>query len=351
MAVLKEGDAPDVEEGLLTCACSSAFPVIEGVPRILEGALVGNSEFLDRWRSRLDGLALLRGRALAAPSPEFESEIAPTRDRFGKEWTEHPLEEMTWGLDQETRLAHALRYLGWARDEAGGRLVLDAGCGTGKLTCGMASWGGEVIGLDLQPGLVRGWRARRQLAGSAASNVHMVQGSVLAPPFKKGIFDGVHSAGVLHHTPDTRRAFGRLAPLVKAGGSMGVWLYRKGRVVASVPWFPFVRAKWASIPAAWLRPVTTRMAPGVLFWLLQTYASVFHILYLGATVIRGRKHEQTIRERTTSLFDTLSPPFVWHHTVEETCRWFREEGFPTPVETTVDEDLEGFCVTGRKTVT
>jgi uncharacterized protein YbaR (Trm112 family)/SAM-dependent methyltransferase len=341
-------DGEDVAEGVLVCPCTAAFPVIEGVPRLLEGALLAHGEFVGRWEERLRTEGILKGRALDRASPEFEELIAPTRDRFGKEWGEHPLEETTWGLDQETRLAHALRYLGWTRGEARGRLVLDAGCGTAKLTCGMASWGGEVVGLDLQASLVRGWRARHRWAGAHADRVHLVQGSVLAPPFRKGVFDGLHSAGVLHHTPDTRRAVAAVAPLVKAGGSMGIWLYREGRMAGRLPWLPFVRARWASIPGSWLRPVTTRMAPGLLFWLLWAYAAVFHVLYSVAARIRGRRHGQTIRERTTSLFDTFAPPFVWHHTVSETCGWYREEGFPDPVETTVEGDVDGFCVTGRR---
>jgi SAM-dependent methyltransferase/uncharacterized protein YbaR (Trm112 family) len=348
LVVLKEGDPPDVEEGLLTCTCSSVFPVMEGVPRVLEGALAASGHFMERWGSRLEAQGHLGGGVATPASSEFELMIAPTRDRFGREWGEHPLEERTWGLDQETRLAHASRYLGWTSERPQGGLVLDAGCGTGKLTCGMASWGVDVVGLDLAPGLVRGWRARRELAGPAASRVHMVQGSVLAPPFKKGIFDGVHSSGVLHHTPDTRLAFGALAPLVKAGGSMGVWLYRKGRPIGGIPWIPFVKADWAGIPIARLRQVTPRLPPGLLFWLLQIYSTVFHVFYSGAARLRGRRHEQTIRERTTSLFDTLAPPYVWDHTVEEACRWFREEGFPEPVETTVPGEVYGFCVTGRK---
>lgn len=345
---LEAGEPPDVEQGLLSCSCRAAYPVFEGVPRLLDGALAGNPAFLARWRSELESAGLLSGRALAPPSPEFESLIAPTRDRFGKEWGEHPLQETTWGLDQATRLEHALRYLGWSADEARDRVVLDAGCGTGKLTCGMANWGGEAIGLDLQPGLVRGWRARRALAGAASSNLHMVQGSVLAPPFKPGVIDGLHSAGVLHHTPDTRSAFHAVAPLVKPAGSMGVWLYLRGRKPARLPWLPFVEADWASIPGAWVRPVTTRMPPDLLFKLLTVYATVFHLIYTTAARLRGQVHHQTIGERTTSLYDTYSPPYVWDHTVAEVSRWFEEEGFVDPVETTVPGDAQGFCVTARK---
>ena len=35
------------------------------------------------------------------------------------------------------------------------------------------------------------------------------------------------SIGVLHHSPDPRRAFAQVAARVKPGGRLAVWLYRK----------------------------------------------------------------------------------------------------------------------------
>src|SRR4051794_17712938 len=106
LVVFKESEPPDVEEGLLTCSCSSAYPVVMGVPRVLEGALAGNVVFLDRWRRELQASGMLSGRALLPPSAGFRSLIAPTSERFGKEWGEHRLQDTTWGMDQQTRLEH-----------------------------------------------------------------------------------------------------------------------------------------------------------------------------------------------------------------------------------------------------
>ena len=141
LVVLEEGDPPDVEEGLLTCTCSSAFPVMEGVPRVLEGALATSGHFMERWGSRLEAAGHLGGGVAMPASPEFELMIAPTRDRFGKEWGEHPLEETTWGLDQETRLAHALRYLGWTRERPQGRT-----CSRRRLRDGQADLRNGILG-------------------------------------------------------------------------------------------------------------------------------------------------------------------------------------------------------------
>jgi SAM-dependent methyltransferase len=345
-SVVEPSGARDIEQGVFLCRCGAAYPVVDGVPRMLEGALFANEAFRSRWARQLQEVGADSERALRPPSSEFRRLVHPTLRRFGKEWQEHPLAQRTWGLEQSSRLEHALRYLGWTEEEARAKVVLDAGCGTGKLTCGMARWGGEVVGMDLAPALVRGWKQRSHWAGAAATHVSLVQGDLMRPPFLRAVFDGVHCAGVLHHTPDTRRVFLSLAALVKPGGSLGVWLYRRGRRLPRVPWLPFVRAAWASIPASVLRPATTRLSPSVLHALLVAYSGIFHAFYSAAAALRGGTHRQTVRERATSLFDSLAPPFVWHHTPDEVAGWFQAAGFVAVRETTIPGDAEGFVITG-----
>lgn len=57
------------------------------------------------------------------------------------------------------------------------------------------------------------------------------------------------------------------------------------------------------------------------------YFEIFHAFYKANELVRGRKHNQTVKERVTSLFDTLAPPYNFKHTEEEVKGWFEEEGF------------------------
>jgi SAM-dependent methyltransferase len=346
----REGDLPDgdIEEGILVCQCGLTYPIVEGVPRMVEGAFWIHRDFRERWHDKIAEASVRLEIALVAPSSQFVSLVQPTLERFDKEWGQHRLEERTWGLEQVTRLDQALHYLGWTKEAAQGKVVLDAGCGTAKLTCGMATWGGEAVGLDLAPAAVRGWHQRESLAGEFAAHVHIVQGNVNSPPFRPASFDGIHSSGVLHHTPSTRRAFDAIAPLVRPGGSFGVWLYRQGAVHTRVPWLPFVHSSWASVPDSLLRPFTTRLPPRILHGLLEAYALVFHVAYTLGASLRGRRHDQTVRERTTSLFDSLAPPFVWRHLYDEVRGWFLDAGFEDVRETTLPGDAIGVAATGRR---
>jgi 2-polyprenyl-3-methyl-5-hydroxy-6-metoxy-1,4-benzoquinol methylase len=146
--------------------------------------------------------------------------------------------------------------------------VLDIGCGTGQMTIFLASSGErQVIGADLT-------RASLALAAGAArrfgvERAAFVETDVRRPALADAAFDVVLSLGVLHHTPDPRRAFAAAARLVRPGGIIVVGVYnafarfphRLRRLVARatgmrvVPWDPILRDR-AGEPArrqAWLR--------------------------------------------------------------------------------------------------
>ena len=58
-------------------------------------------------------------------------------------------------------------------------------------------------------------------------NTQFVQADLLSSPFRKEMFDTVFSEGVLHHTADTELALKTLVPLIKPGGEMFFYVYRK----------------------------------------------------------------------------------------------------------------------------
>lgn len=55
-------------------------------------------------------------------------------------------------------------------------------------------------------------------------NAHVVQADIFKLPFKRA-FDYAFSVGVLHHTPDPKKAFLSLAGKVKKGGAISAWIY------------------------------------------------------------------------------------------------------------------------------
>lgn len=104
--------------------------------------------------------------------------------------------------------------------ELSGKLVLDAGCGSGRSCAAALSIDAEVVAVDGPGNMDR----VIELAKSRPK-LHPVEGDAFHPPFKKGAFDAVYSRGVLQRSGDASAAFGALAALVKPRGFLSVWLH------------------------------------------------------------------------------------------------------------------------------
>jgi len=200
-----------------------------------------------------------------------------------------------------------------------GKRVLDAGCGHGRYLAAFRGLGADrVVGLDAGRG--------PEIAGAplAEEGIAVVQGSVLAPPFRNASFDLVFSDGVLHHTPDPRAAYLALARLVKPGGALYVWVYpREGRLREGL--FGAARAVTTRLPGSVTRALAFFLAP----------------LTLGVRSYSGTRFGRaTWAECAQVVHDWLAPPLQSHHTFEEVAGWAREAGLgdlerlPVPVGVT-----------------
>jgi ubiquinone/menaquinone biosynthesis C-methylase UbiE len=109
-----------------------------------------------------------------------------------------------------------------------GKVVVDAGCGSGKFSAALARFGAaKVIGVDIgERGL--------DFARTQASKVHYGDrleyryGSLLEMPFQDGSVDMVWSNGVIHHTLAYETCLSEFHRITKSGGSL--FLYVNGRM-------------------------------------------------------------------------------------------------------------------------
>jgi SAM-dependent methyltransferase len=103
------------------------------------------------------------------------------------------------------------------RGAGAGARVLDAGCGAGAYSLGLARRGYGVTGLDASEQLLHEARRRASEAGLA---VEFVAGDIVALP-ELSRYDAVLCRGVLNDLPDARsrrRAFASFARALKDGG-------------------------------------------------------------------------------------------------------------------------------------
>lgn len=103
-----------------------------------------------------------------------------------------------------------------------GMRVLDAGCGPGSITIGLAQavHPGEVIGVDLQATQVE--RARGLAAARGVGNVRFEAADLYGLPFPDRTFDAVFSHGVVMHLREPLRAIAEMRRVLARGGIVGL---------------------------------------------------------------------------------------------------------------------------------
>ena len=205
----------EVETGTLTCKkCLSVFPVILGIPRLLPQQLIPYilSDF-----GLINRFPEAKVRVFAEPG---ESQASIVRTMLGYTFEHLTLQDqdVSWEENQRYFKEHSLL----TADAYEGLNVLDVGCGDGRFVGCTSLKAKQIIGFDLSRGVEL---ARRRMQALGIKNVDFVQGDIFHLPFVEECFDLVMSIGVLHHTPDPRRAFLNAARLLAPSGLMNIWVY------------------------------------------------------------------------------------------------------------------------------
>lgn len=119
----------------------------------------------------------------------------------------HP--QVSWGKKVLSRLK--LR---------GDERVLDAGCGTGKLTADLieALPRGQIVGVDLSQNMLQS--AREHLRPEFGKRLNLVAADLLHLPFEHA-FDGIVSTAAFHWVLDHDKLFASLQRALRSGG----WLH------------------------------------------------------------------------------------------------------------------------------
>jgi len=177
------------------------------------------------------------------------------------------------------------------RSIAGDAHIVEVGCGTGQMSLYLARADRVVVGADLtRASLLLGAQAARRFG---LDRVRFIETDLRYAGLKQGAFDIVYSSGVLHHTPDPRASFARVATLARPGGMIVLGVYNA----------------FARVPSR-LRRVVARL-------------SGFRLVPFDP-VLRDRGSEPARREAW--LRDQYQHPEEHRHTLAEVQSWFAENG-------------------------
>jgi 2-polyprenyl-3-methyl-5-hydroxy-6-metoxy-1,4-benzoquinol methylase/uncharacterized protein YbaR (Trm112 family) len=316
---LADAALPDAraKAGIFKCACGEVYPLVDHVPRLFDDGMASASAMVKQYEPQISEILGRRAsEVLRLDRPVEEKEYANIRESFSKEWSIFDYnKDKTWGWSLAERKEVFLADMQMQAKELEGKSLLDAGCGNGTLSAALTDFGLNVVALDLNDGLGLAHANRGKYGSAAERRVQYVQGNLVHPPFRPGAFDLVYSSGVIHHTPSSKHSFASLSRMVKPGGRLYVWVYRKRSIPVRL-FFAGGRGLKRFISFQALMRVCSALAPAY-----KVGAAVSNRLRLAP--FRSR----TTREITLDLFDAFAPRYNHWHTEDELRSWFNEQGF------------------------
>lgn len=199
--------------------------------------------------------------------------VPPSRVSIDNAYYE-AIDEQWWDPRGPAAMLHAINgpRLRFYRDALGnleGRLVLDAGCGGGLVSKGLAESGAVVAGVDQSPASVR---IARNAIDHGGQRFLGVVGKLERLPFADGVFDAVVAPDVLEHVPDLPAAVGELSRVLAPGGSLAFDTIN--------------RTIWSFVTAVWGAERVVRLMPrGTHDWRLLIRPEELHSLLRGSGLV------------------------------------------------------------------
>ncbi len=152
------------------------------------------------------------------------------------QWTKHPIgvesteykEGTKEFFDDIARNRYEI-YASWMKntfrfEQFKNKKVLEIGVGTGTDHLQFAKAGAILTGIDITPKSIELTKKNLEVHGYR-SNLLIADAESL--PFESNFFDTVYSFGVLHHTPNTRKAIDEVYRVLKPQGKAIIALYHK----------------------------------------------------------------------------------------------------------------------------
>ena len=246
---------------------------------------------------------------------------------FGLEWKRHARTQLDTYSGTDITRQRFIRTTGWP-DRLEGQLILEGGCGAGRFTEVVLQTGAELVSFDLSEA-VDSCLENQKLP----DKLHIFQGDIYRLPLKSSLFDKVFCLGVLQHCPDVPAAFQNLLPPLKPGGELAIDIYERNFKIFLAPRF-------------WLRLVTSRMRPELLYsiversvprllplktWLKEGVPLLGRYLAIAIPIayykgVYPLSEKQLIEWSVLDTFDILAPRYENRAGLAEVRSWFTEAG-------------------------
>lgn len=288
-------DGEQIIEGRLSCNCGMTYPIVKTIPRILPDTFGDESKLIKKIKRK-------------------------TQKSFGYQWTK--FSKMYCDFEE-----NFLNYI-WPIETPffKGKLGLDVGCGFGRHIFHAATYGAEMLGIDVSAAIDSSYENTKHL-----KNVHLVQADIYNIPFRKSSFDFVYSIGVLHHLPDPEKAFRNLLLLLKPKGVIFIWVYSNKRKI-TIFLLEMIRKASTRLPL-WVLKYISLFATCIEWLFLIIPYKAFKKIPLIKVVIEKITfphiklyHKYSFKVIYADWFDRLSAPIRFYYDSDEIKAWFEKAG-------------------------
>ncbi len=176
----------------------------------------------------------------------WENEVCGTR--YGKGSDEEVIDLNLMANERYRLEPHISEFADFENGE--GKQVLEIGVGGGVDFLSWLKAGAKATGIDLTEAGVALTKKRLDAAGYGEDSYSLNTGDAENLKFEDESFDLVYSYGVLHHTPDTKRAFREACRVLKQGGVLKAMVYHVPSVTGWLLWvrYCFLTGKWLKTP-------------------------------------------------------------------------------------------------------
>lgn len=240
--------------------------------------------------------------------------VSRTQKAFEKEWSlyykGHFGIKDLYGKSEKEELTDFERLLQINKKNVRRKRILDAGCGSGRLTGNVARKfkDAEVFGVDIGRSIVLAHEKYK------LSNLELIQADINFLPFPEYFFDYVWSEGVIHHTKNPEKSFKELSRVLKKGGRIYIWVYPK---YVLTPYLVYRKL----FPKSYL--LTTKR----LYLLYYLLSIPTYIIYRLANILNLFTNSYKLKSLTFKIFDTLAPEHQYYFSKKEILNWFRRQNY------------------------